>query len=61
MRILYSLYYDSAINKAYLSSAFPSEVLIDKINNEIASESALPPLSSPISASFKEISTKQRQ
>lgn len=61
MRILYSLYCDSAINKAYLSSAFPSEVLADEINDEMASESALPPPSGPISASFKEMSTKQRQ
>jgi hypothetical protein len=63
MRILYDLYCDSAVNEAYLNSAFPylSENFVPEIFEAMVSESALPVPSGPMSVSFEEMSADRRQ
>jgi hypothetical protein len=62
MRLLYDLYCDSAVNEAYLNSAFPylSENLVLEIFESIVSESPLLVPSGPISVNFKGISADRR-
>jgi hypothetical protein len=63
MRILHDLYCDSAINEAYLNSAFPylSEDLVPEIFGAMVDEPALPVPSGPSSVDFEEMSANRRQ